>query len=45
MTAFKCELPHTPRPFPERRWRSWAEGLSIWEMSVYQETILVAEET
>jgi hypothetical protein len=41
----KCELPHTPRPIPERCWRAWADGLSIWETSVYQEAILVAEGT
>src|SRR5580704_2910898 len=22
----KCELPHTPRPIPERCWRAWADG-------------------
>jgi hypothetical protein len=45
MNFSKCELPHTPRPIPERRWRAWADGLSICEMSVYQEAILVAEGT
>jgi hypothetical protein len=41
----KCELVHSPGPIPERGWRAGADGLSIWEMSVYQEAILVAERT
>jgi hypothetical protein len=30
----KCELPHTPQPIPQRCCRTWADGPSIWEMSV-----------
>jgi hypothetical protein len=42
----KCELVHSPGPIPERGWRAGADdGLSIWEMSGYQEAILVAEGT
>src|SRR6516165_1492827 len=38
----KCELPHTPRPIPQRCCRAWADGPSIWEMSG-QTTVIASE--